>query len=384
MSKLFRSARCSIALLASSAWVMTSTSVFSQEAETVIKPEPKQIPAEQPQLQHKSTEASGFWQVVTVFLTVTGAVGGFGWHLVSNKGAILFPALKRIESDSGEQTLVKKVVVWKLGLRGVTRSEHEERATVKKTNGYYLGFLNDVLIGIITANSLHLAIAGIVDYQSAIGDAAKQNRIYFSLIALGILAGFGGAPLLKSLSKRLRDTLTPEEKEEVQEVAKSAAKDTAKGAETTAEFLASVNTALLAPETSEGQAAKRSALAQGEVAHQAVPESRRIGIALGRLYRQCNELPKAITVLTRTLESRKEPKNKDDADLLYNRACYRSLLAENIPDQAARLRETAWKDLEQSVALSPENLEEATADKDFAPLRQHFNFEKLRSSRQAG
>jgi len=230
----------------------------------------------------------------------------------------------------------------------------------------------------ITANSLHLAIAGIVDYQSAIGDPSKTNRIYFSLIALGILSGFGGAPLLKSLSRRLRDTLTPEEKQEVAQVVKTAAEKSLKSTEIVSEFLSSAPVALDSPKTPEGDAARSSAIEQGKAAHAIVPDSRRVAIMLGRLYRFCDELSAGISVLIDTFDARKTPRNKDDADIQFNIACYRSLLAAKGGDEAAKYLHDGWESLKFSIKISPDNLAQALSDKDLEKLRSSFNVEELK------
>jgi hypothetical protein len=76
------------------------------------------------------------------------------------------------------------------------------------------GFLADLLVGLIAANALHLAISGIVRYQDDESSKTKPgSSIFFTLIALGILAGFSGAKILPGLATTL-DQLTPGQKQE--------------------------------------------------------------------------------------------------------------------------------------------------------------------------
>lgn len=279
------------------------------------------------------------WITISSFLSVSGMIGGLGWHLVNNKGNLTIPY---------------KV----MGSRN--------------TPEFHLGFLSDVFIGFVTANSLHLAIAGIVDYQNATLDSQKENRIYFSLIALGILSGFGGGPLLTALSRQLRNTLTPDEQK------KEIAKQLAPQLELT-EVLNIAQTAL-ASDISNPQniIARKEALRKIEEISKDVLHVRTLAIYHGRLYRQLGNLSAGIDALTRTLEIRRKkgiPKDKDDAALLFNRSCYQTL--ESTTNAKDELLKRAWEDLQICVKLDPTVLEQAKTDDDLAALREKFDFNSL-------
>jgi len=109
------------------------------------------------------------WQQIVITLTVSGAVGGFGYHLVLHKGALDLP-----------------------------------QRTTDTPRKMLCGFLSDVFIGIIAANSINIALSGIIDYSKGSWHDAKLTT---TLISLGILAGFSGGPVLQALSKKVLDTL---------------------------------------------------------------------------------------------------------------------------------------------------------------------------------
>ena len=79
--------------------------------------------------------------------------------------------------------------------------------------------------------------------------------------------------------------------------------------------------------------------------------------------------PEAIRVLTSVMEIRRQrgfQSNRDDAAMLYNRACYYNQLAEQTADlpQREQSRQAAWTDLRESISLWPPNLAEAREDPD--------------------
>ncbi len=108
-----------------------------------------------------------------------------------------------------------------------------------------------------------------------------------------------------------------------------------------------------------------------------LPRNRTFNIFLARLYRARDDLRKAIGVLTDVIETRARSgiaPDADDAALLYNRACYRTLLAKKIMNAAggstpdSLLMTEAWSDLKQCVQVSPNERGEARNDPDLDGL----------------
>lgn len=128
--------------------------------------------------------------------------------------------------------------------------------------------------------------------------------------------------------------------------------------------------------------AKRALLEQ----RRELPDSRRLAILLGRLYKHFRDYDAAVRVLTETMAERDRkqmPQDRDYAALLYNRACYQTLNAAKLeplqPQRARTLRSQAWKDLNFSIALEPENKSEAKADLDLQTLWTEWRKEDLGS-----
>ena len=117
-----------------------------------------------------------------------------------------------------------------------------------------------------------------------------------------------------------------------------------------------------------------------------VPCHRTINIYMARLHRQMGDVAAAIVVLSEVIQNRATvglDKNdeetmfnnaEDHAALLYNRACYRTLLAsqrrasQGVTDESKRLLTEAWDDLKSGVRLSPQIRDDAKEDSDFDGL----------------
>ncbi|MEY2525379.1 MAG: hypothetical protein QOE73_150, partial [Verrucomicrobiota bacterium] len=66
---------------------------------------------------------------------------------------------------------------------------------------FQLGFLGDLLLGMVAANALHLALASMVQYNQS--DPEKRRTMYFTFLALGILTGYAGSSALSMWAKRM-------------------------------------------------------------------------------------------------------------------------------------------------------------------------------------
>lgn len=104
------------------------------------------------------------------------------------------------------------------------------------------------------------------------------------------------------------------------------------------------------------------------------PSNRVIAIVIGRLNRQLKNWDAAIDVLNSAIEAKSvlpdEKNTKDQADLLFNKACYKTLQAGERTQNAdkERLYAEAWSLLMDSVKIYPANSKDAEGDKDFAGI----------------
>jgi len=115
-----------------------------------------------------------------------------------------------------------------------------------------------------------------------------------------------------------------------------------------------------------------------------LPDSRRLAILLGRLYKHFRNYEAGVRILTDAMADRDKkhmPQDTDYAALLYNRACYQALSAGQLgrsdAQRARTLRYQAWKDLNFSIALDPDNQKEATGDPDLHTLWEKYRREEL-------
>lgn len=120
-------------------------------------------------------------------------------------------------------------------------------------------------------------------------------------------------------------------------------------------------------------AERQRAIHELEICQRKFPCNRRVTIYLGRFYQDLGQFEKAMKVLsvgiTHRETSDRAKYSTDIAALYYNRACYANLLARASAEPAAeRLREEAWADLRQSIAIDSGNLREAPADEDLKDL----------------
>jgi tetratricopeptide (TPR) repeat protein len=101
---------------------------------------------------------------------------------------------------------------------------------------------------------------------------------------------------------------------------------------------------------------------------------RTVAILLGRLHRQLGDYAAAVEQLDQCLQLRRERGmtiNGDDADLLYNKACYLNLWSKQLNgDEAQTRRNSALDALKRSIALKPENAQDAVSDHDLAEVAE--------------
>lgn len=111
------------------------------------------------------------------------------------------------------------------------------------------------------------------------------------------------------------------------------------------------------------------------------PLDRKLVIPLGRLLRMRDELVSAIEELTKFIEEkeRNNQKDQDYADVLFNRACYFSIMYSKEKDsgQRAVFLERAIADLSESIRVAPSNKEDAKKDEHLLLLQDTDQFRKL-------
>ncbi|MFZ4778640.1 MAG: hypothetical protein ACOYM3_25005 [Terrimicrobiaceae bacterium] len=217
-------------------------------------------------------------------------------------------------------------------------------------------------------------------------DITKDAKSLVLLSSLGVIAGFSGIRLLRIMSGKLEKRV-----EEIDGAVREEKKITAKlqldlkkqiqradtMAEDTrrlAEALSFAGGILGRPDKGEGSESIIDEAIEGlETVRGKFPAIRSIGIYLGRLYRRVLKLDLAITVLSEVLETRRRENlvpDKDDAALLFNRACYKNLRAVAEPDPAvkSKLEKLAIDDLKEVEKISPHDFLEAQLDSDLKSL----------------
>jgi hypothetical protein len=107
------------------------------------------------------------------------------------------------------------------------------------------------------------------------------------------------------------------------------------------------------------------------------PTNRRAAITLASIYRVDEDLGCAIAVLDRFLKAKADLQelDKDYADALYNRACYKLLVSASTGD--VRYKNQAYEDLKKSAEISPPKTVDAQSDEDLKPLWQEERFKTL-------
>ena len=116
--------------------------------------------------------------VVTLVLTLAGAMGGLAYHVA--RIGFQWPQIV-IDKDSRRPRLD-------------------------------LGFVGDAFLGVVAANALHVPLAALVPYETLNGQGTDAKS-WLTLVAFGILGGYAGGVLLKRLSDSLLITLAKEVKE---------------------------------------------------------------------------------------------------------------------------------------------------------------------------
>lgn len=295
-------------------------------------------------------------------------------------------------------------LAFKLNIEEITKEGTNEKSPIVcfAYNGVCIGFESFLvllavngLIGVGGAIGVQFIIIGIQKFSSA---ATIENLLL--VLSISLVAGFSARRLLPQISNKMaRDldvakkkteeiekTIEKTEKktadidvttkqtrmiaEEAERIAKETDKEREEGDEETFRELQA-----LRPDAT--RFARQWAIEHFTKATTSDPTNRESAIKLGRLYKFNKDYLKGIETLTRFLDVKGDEEDVDFADVLYNRACYKSLLWEQNKKKPATLRDEALEDLTKSISINPENKEEAKEDKDFNPIKSSKAFRKL-------
>jgi len=225
--------------------------------------------------------------------------------------------------------------------------------------------------------------------------APPKDSEVLGLCALGITAGFVGFNIIKLLARRLsaevesqlkdlRDSKAEKGETEILtrrlEEAEKKEGEALKMVELNAAIFDGWETANKHDEAAISEIEEALSRLQTLLRND-FPTNRSAGIIVGRLLRNHNRFPDAIDQLTAVLDERQRQglsENADTAALLYNRACYRNILAETKASQEQEnLKKLAEDDLLRDGKLVPEDLLAAEKDSD---LRSLINRPKLHAA----
>ncbi len=249
--------------------------------------------------------------------------------------------------------------------KGLVTNDHELHAVP-----VILLLLASAVIGLSGA----IAIQFIFILLQSFKDENTASNIIF-LFSISVAAGFGARSILPLLTKKLEKKIegADEKATEAGQTA-TAAKDEAQEAW----FFAKIMTAL-SPVATESE--RQWGIEELTARLQNVPTHRSYVLWLGRLYRARKDYQSAINVLDDFLR-RKEQKNerdKDYADVLYNKACYYAVLWEDTTDETKKgqYKKIALDSLSTSIVISPENKIDAISDPDFKKLKELEEFKQM-------
>jgi hypothetical protein len=201
-------------------------------------------------------------------------------------------------------------------------------------------------------------------------DDSTENRLL--LVSLSIIAGFLGYRLLQGLASKLE--------KQVQEI-DFKTEENQKRTAALEELVAAIGVGLRALEEGVPPAQVLDAVRILNETRSKLPMNRSAAIILARLQHEAlGDTERGVAVLTDAIEAKRREgsdRDKDAADLRYNRACYCSVLAGKDASNRARHVAQALDDLAISCELSPDNKREAQADKDFDVIRGETRFVQI-------
>ncbi len=235
-----------------------------------------------------------------------------------------------------------------------------------------------LLVGSVGGIGGAVAVLAIIVADGKLASPPRDAEV-LGLCALGITAGFVGFKLIKLLANRLGAEIETQIKDNRSDMI--ALTKRVEEAEKHASQMAALNAAVfegfeIANRKERAPKAEiQGALERVRASLNDYPTDRTAGIIAARLLRNLRRLPEAIVQLTTVLDTRNKSgiqENSDTAALLFNRACYRNILADTlgeVPDQQVALKTLAEQDLLNCGKLVPDDLIAALTDDDLTSLR---------------
>jgi hypothetical protein len=229
------------------------------------------------------------------------------------------------------------------------------------------------VIGSAAALAVQWGLISIGKFRST---TSLEDTIF--ILSISIIAGFGSRRILPIITDQLEKQIKDTQKQVTN--VKAELEETKKETKIVAEKATEsdvVARALASLRPGAPKSELREIRGELETLLNLHPKDRTVAITLGRVCRADNDLKAAIDTLDGFLKVKEEAHefDKDFADALYNRACYKAKLWEATRDSS--YRDQAYQDLERSIKISPFNKVDAQGDEDFKVLWDEDKFKNL-------
>lgn len=232
--------------------------------------------------------------------------------------------------------------------------------------GTKISFCQFLSLGVMNAS---LGIGGALAVQFVMISIGKFQEsetveVQMLLLTISVVAGFGGRRFLSLASSKLEDQIGEANRVSYE------AKEEAEESIVISKALATIRPHATVSERQEAIKGLESALTRN-------PKDRMLTIMAGRLYRKVNNYKAAINILSNFLDKKGSERDKDYADVLYNRACYKILSSMESSQRDESLIESGLVDLKESITIAPENAVDAKEDLDFKEVEGMEEFKEI-------
>jgi len=221
-----------------------------------------------------------------------------------------------------------------------------------------LGAMNSAL-GIGGALAVQFAMISIGKFQEF-----KTVEIQMLLLTISVVAGFGGRRFLSLVSSKLEDQIG--EASRISQEAKEEAEES---------IVIAKAVATLRPHATISE--RLEAIKELESSLATNPKDRILTIMAGRLLRKVENYKDAINLLSNFLKHKGNERDKDYADVLYNRACYKILSYIKDGRRDESLIRSGLEDIKDSIKIAPENAIDAKEDLDFKEVMNTEEFKQI-------
>ncbi|MFT4927607.1 MAG: hypothetical protein ACI8WB_003720 [Phenylobacterium sp.] len=204
-------------------------------------------------------------------------------------------------------------------------------------------------------------------------DSAATSESIMWILTTSVVAGFSGRRILNLVSNKLEDQIGESNRNagEAKEEA-GVAKDKAEENLLITRAVASLGDKSTASERIQVGKEIKQFLSKK-------PTNRHLAILGGRVHRKDNYYREGIKVLTLYVDAKDKlnERDKDYADVHYNRACYWALVASTQSDNNEIEQKECLDNLKIAVALSSENASDAKTDSDFNSVKELAEFKGI-------